>query len=278
MVVGSDSGTSLALPALFTEFRKTTRLDQVPVEKLFLRPAAIANINKGAGEEISKFDAQQAFNAARPAKGDALVIVTGWGDKPHHQAEGNEYVLSSPHFSLEAAQYLAQAMRDNDNDLLLVDTAVLGLPQSHIIPEGFSMLPAPAAESAEARMYLHLYDSDKAKKDFAVDMEFARMGIMTVRKLIGCGQIRSRRIKMIVSPLNVVRGVGSTWRNDHENDRLNDADLGRRGIRRNFAVYEFLRAFVGVHVLRQARPPDDADETRWRNRQSLHGATSAYAV
>ena len=212
MVVGSDSGTSLALPALFTEFRKTTRLDQVPVEKLFLRPAAIANINKGAGEEISKFDAQQAFNAARPAKGDALVIVTGWGDKPHHQAEGNEYVLSSPHFSLEAAQYLARAMRDNDNDLLLVDTAVFGLPQSHIIPEWFSMLPAPAAESAEARMYLHLYDSDKAKKDFAVDMEFARMGIMTVRKLIGCGQIRSRRIKMIVSPLNVVRGVGSTCR------------------------------------------------------------------
>jgi kynurenine formamidase len=59
---------------------------------------------------------------------------------------------------------------------------------------------------------LHLYDSEKAKKDFAVDMEFGRMGIMTVRKLIGCGQIKSRRIKMIVSPLNVVRGVGSTCR------------------------------------------------------------------
>ena len=101
---------------------------------------------------------------------------------------------------------------DNDNDLLLVDTAVLGLPQSHIIPEWFSILPPPSAESPEARMYLHLYDSDKAKKDFAVDMEFARMGIMTVRKLIGCGQIRSRRIKMIVSPMNVVRGVRSTCR------------------------------------------------------------------
>src|SRR4026209_2551528 len=102
MVVGSDSGTSLALPALFADFRKTTRLDQVPVEKLFLRPAAIANIKKGAGEEISKSDAQQALGAARPAKGDALLIVTGWGDKPRHQAEGNEYVLSSPHFSREA--------------------------------------------------------------------------------------------------------------------------------------------------------------------------------
>jgi hypothetical protein len=74
------------------------------------------------------------------------------------------------------------------------------------------MLPAPAPESAEARMYLHLYDSDKAKRDFAADMEFARLGIMTVRKLIGCGQIKSQRIKMIVSPLNVVRGVGSTCR------------------------------------------------------------------
>jgi len=212
MVVGSDSGTSLALPSLFADFRKTTRLDQVPVEKLFLRPTTVAKINKGDGEEINKSDVQKAFDAVRPAKGDAFLIVTGWGDKPHQRAEGNEYVVSSPHFSLEAAQYLAQAMHDNENDLLLTDTAVLGLPESHIIPEWFSMHPPPAAESPEARMYLHLYDTEKAKKDFAVDMEFARLGIMTVRKLIHCGEIKNQRIKMIVSPLNVVRGVASTCR------------------------------------------------------------------
>lgn len=212
MVVGSDSGTSLALPSLFADFRKTIRLDQIPIEKLFLRPTTIAKVDKGDGEEINKSEVQKAFDAARPAKGDALLIVTGWGDKPHQRAEGNEYVVSSPHFSLEAAQYMAQAMRDNENDLLLTDTAVLGLPESHIIPEWFTMLPPPAAESPEARMYLHLYDSEKAKKDFAVDMEFARMGVMTVRKLIHCGQIENQRIKMIVSPLNVVRGVASTCR------------------------------------------------------------------
>jgi hypothetical protein len=33
-----------------------------------------------------------------------------------------------------------------------------------------------------------------------------------VRKLIHCGQIKNQRIKMIVSPLNVVRGVASTCR------------------------------------------------------------------
>jgi kynurenine formamidase len=212
MVVGSDSGTSLALPSLFAEFRKTTRLDQVPIEKLFLRPAVRAHIKKGDGEAISKSDVEGAFNAARPGKGDAFLIITGWGDKPHHQAQGNAYILGSPHFSFEAGQFLAQALHDNESDLLLADTAVLGLPKSHIIPEWFSMLPAPAAESAEARMYLHLYDSEKTKKDFAVDREFARLGITTVRKLVQCGQIKSQRIKLIVSPLNIVRGVASTCR------------------------------------------------------------------
>jgi kynurenine formamidase len=212
MVVGSDSGTSLALPSLFADFRKTARLDQVPVEKLFLRPATVATIDKRNGEEINKPDVQKAFEAADPGKGDAFLIVTGWGDKSHHQSAGSDYILRSPHFSLEAAQYLARAMHDNQNDLLLVDTAVLGLPQSHIIPEWFSMLPPPAAESAEARMYLHLYDVAKAKKDFAVDIEFARSGIVTVRKLTGCKQIKNGRIKVIVSPLKIVRGVASTCR------------------------------------------------------------------
>jgi hypothetical protein len=81
-----------------------------------------------------------------------------------------------------------------------------------MIPEWFSMLPSPSAESAEARMYLHLYDSEKAKKDFVVEMEFARLDIMTVRKLVQCGQIKSQRIKLMVSPLNIVRGVASTCR------------------------------------------------------------------
>ena len=212
MVVGSDSGTSLALPSIFAEFRKTIRLDQVAVEKLFLRPTAVVHIDKGNEKEISKSEVERAFNDARPAKGDAFLIITGWGDKPHLQREGNEYILGSPHFSFDAARTLAQALQKNENDLLLTDAAVLGLPKTHIIPEWFSMFPAPSAESAEARMYLHLYDSDKAEKDFAVEMEFARAGITTVRKLIECGRIKNQRVRLMVAPLNVVRGVASTCR------------------------------------------------------------------
>jgi len=103
-------------------------------------------------------------------------------------------------------------MQDNASDLLVIDTALVGWPGKHLIPEWCSMLPTPPAESGEARMYLHLYNSDKAKEDFAIEMEIARFGIMTVRKLINCGQIRKSRIKIIVSPLQIVRGVASTCR------------------------------------------------------------------
>lgn len=208
MVVGSDSGTCLTLPSMFEAFRKTARLDEVPIDKLILRSTAVIGIPKDEGEEISEAEVQKAFDAARPAKGDAILIATGWGDRPY----GESYFLGSPHLSLEAAQCLASWMNENQSDLLLVDTALIGWPGKHLIPEWCSFLPIPAAESAEARMYLHLYDGEKTKKDFAAELELAGAGIMTVRKLVHCGQIRKDKIKIIVSPLKVVRGVASTCR------------------------------------------------------------------
>ena len=208
MVIGSDSGTCLTLPAVFEAFRKTARLDEVALDKLVLRPTTVITIAKSEGEEINDADVKNGFDAAQPAKGDAILIATGWGDKPY----GESYLLGSPHLSLEAARYLAKRMNQNQSDLLLVDTALVGWPDKHLIPEWCSMLPTPPAESPEARMYLHLYDGEKANKDFAAEMVLARAGIMTVRKLVHCGQIKKDKIKIIVSPLKVVRGVASTCR------------------------------------------------------------------
>jgi kynurenine formamidase len=212
IVVGSDTGTCLTLPSVFADFRKTTRLDELPVEKLVLRPTTVATIPKGNEEEISRTDVKKAIDNCRPAKGDAWLITTGWGDRSSEDLEGGAYVLQSPHFSLEAAKYLTERMRANESDLLLLDTALLGWPGSYLIPEWCSMLPTPPVESGEARMYLHLYNTDKAKADFAVEMEFARLDIMTVRKLIRCGQIKKPKVKVIVAPLQIVRGVAATCR------------------------------------------------------------------
>jgi kynurenine formamidase len=212
IVVGSDTGTCLTLPSVFADFRKTTRLDELPVEKLVLRPTTVATIPKGNEEEISRTDVKKAIDNCRPAKGDAWLITTGWGDRSSEDLEGGAYVLQSPHFSLEAAKYLTERMRANESDLLLLDTALLGWPGSYLIPEWCSMLPTPPVESGEARMYLHLYNTAKAKADFAVEMEFARLDIMTVRKLVHCGELKKPKVKVIVAPLQIVRGVAATCR------------------------------------------------------------------
>src|SRR5436190_11715880 len=75
----------------------------------------------------------------------------------NHQEKGialgsdtGAYVLQSPHFSIEAAQYLGERMTENESDLLLVDTALLGWPGRYLIPEWCSMLPTPPIESGEA--------------------------------------------------------------------------------------------------------------------------------
>ena len=212
IVVGSETGTCLMLPSAFADFRKTARIDELPIERLVLRPTTVTAIAKSDGEEITRADVEKALDTCRPAKEDALLIRTGWGDRSYHEIEGGDYVLRSPHFSLEAAKYLGARMTENDSDLLLVDTAIVGWPREHLIPEWCSMIPTPPVESGEARMYLHLYDADKMKADFAVEMEFARLGIATVRKLICCGQIKNPKVKIIVAPLQIVRGVASTCR------------------------------------------------------------------
>jgi kynurenine formamidase len=61
-------------------------------------------------------------------------------------------------------------------------------------------------------MYLHLYTSEKAAKDFAVEIELAKAGIMTVKRLIGCKDLARQRSQIIVAPLHLVRGVASTCR------------------------------------------------------------------
>ena len=49
IVIGSDTGTCLTLPAQFTDFRKTTRLDEVPVEKLFFASYCGVGHPEGSG-------------------------------------------------------------------------------------------------------------------------------------------------------------------------------------------------------------------------------------
>ena len=62
IVLGSETGTCLMLPSVFADFRKTARIDEVPVEKFFLRSATVATIAKRDGQEITRSDVEKALD------------------------------------------------------------------------------------------------------------------------------------------------------------------------------------------------------------------------
>jgi kynurenine formamidase len=104
-------------------------------------------------------------------------------------------------------------MAERESDLLLTDLALIGWPDKHLLPEWTSLFPRPGPwPSTEAQIYLHLYTPQKAKNDFAVELVLARAGIMTVKRLVHCKDLLSEGLRVIVSPLHIVRGVSSTCR------------------------------------------------------------------
>ena len=213
IILGSETGTCLTLPSAYADFRKTTRLHEVSLEKLFLRGTTIFDIAKQENEAINETDLKQAIDKTHLAKGNALLLRTGWGDRGFEKAGGSRYMLASPYLSVEAAQLLASFMNEQESDLLLTDAALIGRPDKHLIREWGALFPRPGSwPSTEAQMYLDLYTPEKAKEDFAVEMVLARAGIMMVKRLVNCAGLANDGLRIIVSPLHIVRGVSSTCR------------------------------------------------------------------
>jgi kynurenine formamidase len=213
VILGSETGTCLTLPSAFADFRKTSRLHEVPLEKLFLRATAILDLAATDNQEISDPEMKQILDSLQIPRGNALLLRTGWGDCGAHGLQGSRYIMASPHLCLAAAERLAEFMVEHESDLLLTDLAMIGRPDQHLIPEWNSLVPRPGPwPSTEAQIYLHLYTPEKAKSDFAVELVLAQAGIMTVKRLIHCRDLVTDGLRVIVSPLHIVRGVSSTCR------------------------------------------------------------------
>ena len=211
--LGTEAGTCLTLPSQFTEFRKTARLHEVAPEKLALREAVVVNIPKEEGDEVTPDDIDRALAEVDFRSGDAALLRTGWGDKDWYQRPGTTYTLGTPHFSAEGATHLARQMQDQASDLLLTDMALIALPEKHLIPEWLPMEPRPEPwPSSRAGGYLSTYTPEKMANDYSAALALAGAGVMTVKRLVNCGAIQSSRIRIIVGPLKLVRGVGSTCR------------------------------------------------------------------
>jgi kynurenine formamidase len=213
ITVGTESGTALLLPAQFAAFRRTRRLHEVTAPELVLRETAVVDVPCGPREEIGAAALATGLAAADFRDGDALLVRTGWGDGAPHARGHDGYLLKTPHLGLEGAAYLVEALRARQSDLLLLDTALVGYPAAHLIPEWTTLRPRPACWPSEAaRAYLAGYLEREVLADWAVDFRLAEAGIMTVRRLVNCGALQERRCRLIVAPLALVRGVGAPCR------------------------------------------------------------------
>ncbi len=213
IILGSETGTCLTLPSEYADFRKTVRLHEVTMEKLFLRETSVLDIAKEDGQEITETEVKQAIEKTRFSNRNALLLRTGWGSRGIQREPGSRYILASPHLFIKAAELLASFMGGRESDLLLTGMAWIGRPDKHLIPERCSLFPRPGPwPSTEAQIYFHLYTPEKAKDDFAAEIILAKVGIMTVKRLVHCEAVTSDRLRIIVSPLHIVRGVSSTCR------------------------------------------------------------------
>lgn len=213
ITLATETGTCLTLPSQFVQFRKTTRLHEVAPEKLVLRETVVVNIPKEEDGEISPNDVDRALASVDFRSEDAVLLRTGWGDKEWYRTPGTKYIAGTPHFSVEGATRLAQAMAQRNSDLLLTDLALIAWPNKHVMRDWLSSVPVPEAwPSVEANVYLRNYTNEKMEADFAAALAFARAGVMTVKRLVNCRSVGQPRVRIIVGPLHLVRGVGSTCR------------------------------------------------------------------
>ena len=201
------------MPAQFAAFRSTRRLHEVEAPELILRDTAVVDVPCPPRHAIGKDDVAAALAKADVRDGDALLVRTGWGDGALREPGHDNYMLDTPHLSLDGAEQLIAELQRRNSNLLLLDTALIGYPDKHLIPEWTTLTPRPNCWPSEAaRAYLAGYLEREVLEDWAVEHRLAQAGIMTVSRLINCSAIKARRCRLIVSPLRIIRGVGSPCR------------------------------------------------------------------
>jgi kynurenine formamidase len=213
ITTGTESGTCLLLPSQFAHFRRTKRIHELEVSSLVLRETVVLDVPTGSRGQIAMHDIETAFGKVDFRKNDAVLIRTGWGDGAPSERCSDSYILDTPRLSREGIDYLINVMHERQSDLLLTDLALLSYPNAHLIPEWTTMQPRPLSYPSEAaRAYLQGYLEREVHEDWDIDYALAEAGIMTVKRLVNCGAIRVDRLRIIVAPIRLVRGIGSPCR------------------------------------------------------------------
>jgi len=206
ITMGSGAATRLLAPNLGDPEAATTR-DLAP-ERLLNREATVVRVTPAPGGALEADRLRAAIEAAAPRHGDAVVLVTGWGDTDHWRTD-EQYYLDTPFLPEPAAETLAELLSGLGVDLLLTDCAYLDQPRRSPLAQEWISLPPwlrPPWPSDATRVYLDHYRPDQARRDWAATLALTSR-IWSVVGLVGCGALPGTRTRLTIAPLPV-EGVG----------------------------------------------------------------------
>ena len=142
------------LPSQFDEFRKTTRVHELELDRLLLRDTTIVSVDVSDTPEIDLARVKAALEGITIGAGDAVLLRTGWGDDVTRFKGTARYVLDSPYLTADAAEHLGQVMRARVCDVLVVDTALVSRPSAHLVPQWARMNATTGALALERSPHL----------------------------------------------------------------------------------------------------------------------------
>lgn len=210
----SEAGTRLMLAACYDD--DAARIDELDYSGYVNRETLVVDIPKGAGEDITAVDIDQALADNDDFRdGDAVLIRTGWGASDAHRRLGDDYAKFTPHFTVEGAERLVQLMQAKHTDLMLTDCAYVGnLGEGFMFDEWAAREPwdRPPFPSDQARAYMRHYTPKRGAGGGAPDWAASlplHEALSPVPALTNTDRLTKKRIKVTVLPLYLAGGEGA---------------------------------------------------------------------
>ncbi|OGO54669.1 MAG: hypothetical protein A2V85_06090 [Chloroflexi bacterium RBG_16_72_14] len=208
----SEAGTRLMIRAM--QDPTAPKVDEIPLEKLVLRETVVVDAPCEGGGRLTGDDMVTAFQGVTLETGDAIILRTGWGDDERWTRLGDDYARKTPFVTREAAEELVRIMKGNRSDLVGSDVATWGRGDKYQLPEWASK-PAwerPPFPSYQAKRYLARYTKEMAYEDFHSPHILNSADVMYLGAMCNLGEIKKRRVKLIVLPMKLKGMRGASCR------------------------------------------------------------------
>lgn len=169
------------------------------------RPATVIRIPASTGTQITRGVVIEAIQAAEPRVGDALLLVTGWGDRSAAAAIDEAGVRSAPVMTAAAVAALGDVVAELRCPLVLVDLPYLdGIGGPTVQEEWGTLEPwlRPSWPSSAARAYLRHYSPSAVAADWRPLVALLDRTLL-VLGIVGGGALQGPRVTVNVAPLQV---------------------------------------------------------------------------